>query len=548
VADDDVLSPYIQRLFQIESGGNPNAVTGKNRGLGQFGPREEAQYGITDANRTDPMVQAAAVAAEHAKNNNALASVLGRDPTFADHYLAHQQGLAGAKALFSNPDQPAWQAIRPFYKSDAIAQRAIMGNIPAGNSMRSRDPNDITAADFTGMWRDKFNRGLPGSAVAAAQPSVGGNMGSAPPAAAPAVGAPAAGAVASMAAAPLAGAAAGTAPAGEGTPAGALDKLIATLKGATDEDKPSQATQLSKQLLAQAGQPTKSPFPFPVAPLQPGMTQGLHPLPLNPPRFMAEGGVVTEPTLAVVGERGPEAVVPLDRDSMTHYPPAPNPAAPAVDMGRQIASSLYNRFIGNPMAAAKSVTEQAMSGRRVSDDPEAIRNAWRAASGLAFTGGLPGGIFAAARGGVPSTQLNAVLGPLAFEDSMFHKLIDKTTKKEVGYANLSMTPDKDIYVNMVDSPGGAGDLGLRGTRELLKSVQEHYPEARGIGGFRMSGARQEAGDIGNAYYSFANKRFERAPWEKPSEKEENLMHALESLRGTQWEQGVRDELDRLRRR
>lgn len=30
-------------------------------------------------------------------------------------------------------------------------------------------------------------------------------------------------------------------------------------------------------------------------------------------RFMATGGIVTSPTLAVVGERGPEAVVPLDK-------------------------------------------------------------------------------------------------------------------------------------------------------------------------------------------------------------------------------------------
>ena len=29
--------------------------------------------------------------------------------------------------------------------------------------------------------------------------------------------------------------------------------------------------------------------------------------------FMAQGGVVTSPTLAVIGEAGPEAVIPLDR-------------------------------------------------------------------------------------------------------------------------------------------------------------------------------------------------------------------------------------------
>jgi hypothetical protein len=29
------------------------------------------------------------------------------------------------------------------------------------------------------------------------------------------------------------------------------------------------------------------------------------------PKWMAEGGIVTRPTLAVIGERGPEAVIPL---------------------------------------------------------------------------------------------------------------------------------------------------------------------------------------------------------------------------------------------
>ena len=29
--------------------------------------------------------------------------------------------------------------------------------------------------------------------------------------------------------------------------------------------------------------------------------------------MLAEGGIVTSPTLAMIGERGPEAVVPLDR-------------------------------------------------------------------------------------------------------------------------------------------------------------------------------------------------------------------------------------------
>jgi hypothetical protein len=33
---------------------------------------------------------------------------------------------------------------------------------------------------------------------------------------------------------------------------------------------------------------------------------------------LAEGGIVTAPTLALIGERGPEAVVPLDKALATH--------------------------------------------------------------------------------------------------------------------------------------------------------------------------------------------------------------------------------------
>jgi hypothetical protein len=151
------------RLFTIESGGNPYARTGSNRGLGQFGPREEAQYGINDSNRTDPNVQKAAVLAEAENNRAKLAAVLGREPTAADYYLAHQQGAAGAPALFSHPDMPAWQAIRQYYPSDAIAQRAITGNIPTGSPLYGRNVNDIKSSDFTNYWNAKFN-GIPAAA------------------------------------------------------------------------------------------------------------------------------------------------------------------------------------------------------------------------------------------------------------------------------------------------------------------------------------------------------------------------------------------------
>jgi len=47
-------------------------------------------------------------------------------------------------------------------------------------------------------------------------------------------------------------------------------------------------------------------------------------------RAMAEGGIVTKPTVALVGERGPEAVVPLDK------------AAPSITIVQNIGGSVVS--------------------------------------------------------------------------------------------------------------------------------------------------------------------------------------------------------------
>lgn len=178
---------YIARLFAIESGGDPNAVTGSNRGLGQFGPQEEARYGLSDANRADPGAQATAVAREAQEHTAVLRKVLGRDPTPGEMYLTHQQGVAGGPALLSaQPDMPAWQVIRPYYKSEAIARKAITGNVPSDHPLYGQDADRITAADFRNLWVNKFERGLGGAPAAvgsqAAQPTPAAMGGAAAPA------------------------------------------------------------------------------------------------------------------------------------------------------------------------------------------------------------------------------------------------------------------------------------------------------------------------------------------------------------------------------
>jgi hypothetical protein len=147
---------YASRLFQVESGGDPNAVTpsGTYKGLAQLSPSEEAQYGINSQNRTDPAAQRAAALGIQQANAPILQSKLGRPSSPGEDYLAHQQGATGASALLTGGDTPAWQAIRPYYKSDAMAQMAISGNLPKNSGLTVNSP----ASSFSKYWVNKFEQ------------------------------------------------------------------------------------------------------------------------------------------------------------------------------------------------------------------------------------------------------------------------------------------------------------------------------------------------------------------------------------------------------
>jgi len=152
---------YVQRTFQIESGGNPNAQSGSHGGLGQFSPALEARYGINDTNRTDPTTQARALSMENAEHHDALARTLGHEPTPADYYLAHQQGIGGAVAHLSQPNLPAWQnmvsTVEGREKGVGWAKQAIWGNMTP--SMKAQFPGGVetvSSGDFAAMWAQRF--------------------------------------------------------------------------------------------------------------------------------------------------------------------------------------------------------------------------------------------------------------------------------------------------------------------------------------------------------------------------------------------------------
>lgn len=131
---------YLGRTAHIESRGNPLAQNERSSagGLFQFIDRTARQYGLE--NRFDP-VQATDAAARLARDNAAhLSRVLGRPPTGAELYLAHQQGAGGASKLLGNPNARA---------VDIVGADAVRLN--GGHA-------GMTAGEFANLWLGKFDQ------------------------------------------------------------------------------------------------------------------------------------------------------------------------------------------------------------------------------------------------------------------------------------------------------------------------------------------------------------------------------------------------------
>lgn len=159
IANVNNINDYVKRLIQIESSGNPQAVTGSYRGLGMFGKDQEAKYGITDWTNSEQQIKA--IAQSTSEHRAHLKQVLGREPTWGEVYLSHQQGQAGATAHLTNPEMPAWQNL---YRNTGEyrkrgpnqAKQAIWGNIPNGHPLKNKPVDEITSAEFTQLWKSKF--------------------------------------------------------------------------------------------------------------------------------------------------------------------------------------------------------------------------------------------------------------------------------------------------------------------------------------------------------------------------------------------------------
>jgi hypothetical protein len=144
------LDPKVfARIAHIESGGDPNAVTGSYQGLfqlrgGSFNPEENAR----------------AAGAKLSAESRAFAAKYGRSPTPFELYMVLQQGDGGYAAHSANPDAPAWQNMgntaEGRQKGPGWARQAVWGNVPTQYRARFGNVDNITSRQFLDMWREKF--------------------------------------------------------------------------------------------------------------------------------------------------------------------------------------------------------------------------------------------------------------------------------------------------------------------------------------------------------------------------------------------------------
>lgn len=162
--------PYLQRLAQVESGGNPNARNGSSTSYFQFHP-DTFRAALGRNGDIKSLADQTEAAINLSRHDRATLKQAGIDPSDANAYLMHQQGAGGGLALLTaTPDAGAVATLTPVYRNPATALAAIAGNIgmpyktPAQRAAANEVARNMTAGVFVGRWQDKWNGVKPGSA------------------------------------------------------------------------------------------------------------------------------------------------------------------------------------------------------------------------------------------------------------------------------------------------------------------------------------------------------------------------------------------------
>lgn len=154
---------YAYRMALKESSFNPGAVSPTGaKGLFQFTGGTGRQYGLVDRAgdiRDNPTANTQAFARFTEDNRQALRQALGRDPTYGELALAHQQGAGGAIALITgngevNPNNLRVNNADPNAPRSESARRIMAyygyGNEQPAPNQTSRQPAQVAQANVPG--------------------------------------------------------------------------------------------------------------------------------------------------------------------------------------------------------------------------------------------------------------------------------------------------------------------------------------------------------------------------------------------------------------
>jgi hypothetical protein len=153
-----VSEDWLRKIMKVESGGNPNNITGPYHGLFQLSYDEFKRHGGTGS-IYNPETNTFAAANKLAQESRDFKQQYGRDPRLVDLYLVHQQGSGGYAKHMENPDRPAWQNMADTgegkRKGEAWAKKAIWGNLPDSVKAKYGSVENVSSADFVAEWGHK---------------------------------------------------------------------------------------------------------------------------------------------------------------------------------------------------------------------------------------------------------------------------------------------------------------------------------------------------------------------------------------------------------
>ncbi len=144
-ADYGLPRGYMNVMWKTESAQGGDMGDPENAyGHFQFIPSTADAMGLALGDRTDLTASATAAAQYAVKNMAVLEAVLGRPPTGAELYLAHQQGSTGGPSLLANPSRLA---------KDVVPRKNLPQNILGSSGL---NVDTMTAGQFADMWGNKY--------------------------------------------------------------------------------------------------------------------------------------------------------------------------------------------------------------------------------------------------------------------------------------------------------------------------------------------------------------------------------------------------------